>query len=779
MKGGTGAHEATGIMRRLTKWPLIVALVLATGAVLAVGLYTAGVSRDEHLIMNLAGRQRMLSQAFASKHVAAVLGGGDPSTRTELEALAHQFEDGLQALRDGGSVTYGDSTVSLPRARDPAFRAALEDVRERWDELRSTSTDLLAGGPGDPNFDRVLAGFEQTSVEAVESMDRAVRVYEQVADARATLSALVQWALALLGAAALTLALLGARRAQLLTAQLGRQRAEEALHEVAEAARLHSAALQAAANAVAITDRNGLIQWANTAYERLTGYTPAEVLGLNPRILKSGKHDEAFYKELWDTILAGGVWHGELINKRKDGTEYTEEQTITPVCDDRGEITHFIAIKQDITQRKRTEEELKELTADLERRVATRTKELAASRDAALNMMADAEEARKEAVQAEEALQESSRRLLRSQQVARMGFLDWNLRTNQIELSDEILRLYGLDPEKKWTTPELISSVVHPDDLELVRLNLEAAVRGEKEYAVDHRVVRPDGELLWVHADAELLHDDEGNPERLLGTVIEITERKRAEQELERHREHLEELVVERTCKLTAVNKELEAFAYSVSHDLRGPLRAIDGFSRILLEEHTDQLDTEGRRLLNVVRENSGLMGQLIEDILELSRVGRRPLEQSSVDMNEAVAAAIDALELQYPDRQLGMVMQDMPPVIGDRPLIQQVWANLISNAVKFTANIEGPIIEVCGSVENGENVYAVRDNGAGFDMRYVGKLFSLFQRLHGREEFEGTGVGLAIVQRIVERHGGRVWAEGKVNEGATFYFALPSEGGT
>ncbi len=228
--------------------------------------------------------------------------------------------------------------------------------------------------------------------------------------------------------------------------------------------------------------------------------------------------------------------------------------------------------------------------------------------------------------------------------------------------------------------------------------------------------------------------------------------------------------------QLAVSNKELEAFAYSVSHDLRGPLRAIDGFTGILTEEHADQLDAEGHRLLDIVSDSTGLMGQLIEDILELSRVGRSAIEPARIDMREAVAAAVRQVQQQHV-RDLPIEVRDLPPAMGDERLIRQVWINLLSNAVKFTAERESPAIEVRGVVENNEHVYSVKDNGAGFDMRHCGKLFSLFERIHSREEFEGTGVGLAIVKRIVERHGGRVWSEGKVDEGATFYFALPKGG--
>jgi len=254
-------------------------------------------------------------------------------------------------------------------------------------------------------------------------------------------------------------------------------------------------------------------------------------------------------------------------------------------------------------------------------------------------------------------------------------------------------------------------------------------------------------------------------------------ERDRAEEKLERHREHLEELVGERTAELEAANKELEAFAYSVSHDLRGPLRAVDGFSRILLEEHGGQLDEEGFQLLGVVRDNAGLMAKLIDDLLELSRVGRQEMHIVSVNMDELVTHTLHELRQQQPECSCNPTVLELPPAIGDPRLLHQVWLNLLSNAMKFSANGETAKVTVHGAVEADEVVYHVSDSGAGFDMRYSDKLFGLFQRLHRQDEFEGTGVGLAIVKRIVERHGGRVWAEGKPNHGATFHFAMPVAG--
>ena len=228
--------------------------------------------------------------------------------------------------------------------------------------------------------------------------------------------------------------------------------------------------------------------------------------------------------------------------------------------------------------------------------------------------------------------------------------------------------------------------------------------------------------------------------------------------------------------KLEDANKELEAFAYSVSHDLRVPLRAIDGFSRIVIEDYEDKLDDEGKRLLNIVRENTKKMGQLIDDILLLSRAGRQEMRVSSIDMESLVMDIFGELKPSIENRDVQLEIKALPPAYGDRTLIYQVLSNLMSNSIKFTRIKEKAIIEVGANERKDENVYYVKDNGAGFDMKYVHKLFGLFQRLHGTDEFEGTGVGLSIVQRIIRRHGGRVWGEGKINNGATIYFTLPNK---
>jgi PAS domain S-box-containing protein len=252
----------------------------------------------------------------------------------------------------------------------------------------------------------------------------------------------------------------------------------------------------------------------------------------------------------------------------------------------------------------------------------------------------------------------------------------------------------------------------------------------------------------------------------------DITERKRAQDAIAALNVSLQT----RGAELEQANKELESFSYSVSHDLRAPLRAIDGFSRILAEEHAGNLDADAQRLLGIVRSNTQNMGRLIDDLLAFSRLGRKQIERSRIDMKTLAHDVFTEVSPVHSNPTPAFHLTALPVAYGDPALIRQVVLNLVSNAVKYSRTRDNPTIQINAYAENGEQVYLVKDNGVGFDMKYQDKLFGVFQRLHSAEEFEGTGVGLAIVQRIINRHGGRVWAESKVNEGATFYFTLPGE---
>ena len=276
------------------------------------------------------------------------------------------------------------------------------------------------------------------------------------------------------------------------------------------------------------------------------------------------------------------------------------------------------------------------------------------------------------------------------------------------------------------------------------------------------------------HRNAELEQSNASLAQQIAERERVESELRRVEEELRNLNAQLEHRVTERTEQLAAANKELESFSYSVSHDLRAPVRAIAGFSKLLAEHHEAALDDEAKRKLGIVRSEAARMGTLIDDLLAFSRLGRQSLQMRMVDMEELVRLNFDTLKTQQPDAHHELKLGALPAALADRSLLAQVWINLLSNALKFSAKKEKPTIEVNAISDATEHTYFVRDNGAGFDPRYAAKLFGVFQRLHDQTDFPGTGVGLALVHRIVTRHGGRVWAEGQPGQGATFYFTLP-----
>src|SRR5262249_40249200 len=280
-----------------------------------------------------------------------------------------------------------------------------------------------------------------------------------------------------------------------------------------------------------------------------------------------------------------------------------------------------------------------------------------------------------------------------------------------------------------------------------------------------------DGKLLDVHIVAQDFKMD-GKDARLV-VSYDITEEKRAANQIALLNVELENRVTERTAQLAAANKELEAFSYSVSHDLRAPLRSIDGFSKALLEDYADKLDNPGRNYLERVRSATQNMAQLIDDLLELSRVTRAEMRREKVDLSSIAISVLTELQRLEPMREVKVHVEQGLIAVADHRLMRVVLQNLLSNSWKFTSKRKSQEIQFGAASNNGHIVYQVKDNGAGFDMAYSGKLFGPFQRLHSAKEFPGTGIGLATVQRIINRHGGKVWAEGSIDNGATFYFTL------
>ena len=475
---------------------------------------------------------------------------------------------------------------------------------------------------------------------------------------------------------------------------------------------------------VAITDARGEITYANDRFCAISKYSRQELLGQDHRIINSGYHPKAFIRELWETITSGRVWNGEIKNRAKDGSFYWVNSTLVPFPGPDGKPSQYIAIRTDITKRKEAEEALRE-SGERFQTLANNISQLA--------WMADAQ-----------------------------GLIFWYNQRWFDYTGTTLEEMYGWGWQK----------VHHPDHVQRVVDKIKHCFETGEVWEDTFPLRGTDGQYRWFLSRAVPIRDAHGMLLRWFGTNTDITERMQAEERIERLNADLQH----QATQLETANKELESFSYSVSHDLRAPLRAVDGFSRMVAEEYAERLDDDGRRMLGVIRSETQRMGRLIDDLLAFSRLGRQAIEPSPIDMRAMAQEVFDEMAAAEPARRLRLDLQPIPPACGAEAMIRQVWVNLIGNAVKFTKGREVGVIEIgTGDGGDGELGYFVKDNGAGFDMRFSDKLFGVFQRLHSQQEFQGTGVGLALAQRIVQRHGGRIWAEATVGSGATFHFTLPN----
>jgi PAS domain S-box-containing protein len=502
--------------------------------------------------------------------------------------------------------------------------------------------------------------------------------------------------------------------------------------KAAEAIRLqadqYETFLAATSDGYWLMDWDGSVRDVNEAYCRMSGYTREEMLSLNITDLDYSVRENAV--EYVEEIKRQGFVHFETTHRRKDGGVISAEVSAV-YWQPTNQLVLFI---RDITDRKRSEM----------------------------------------------ALRESEEKLKEAQQIGDLGSWELDLVSRKFTWSEEMYRLFGRDPNSPLPSFDESLSHIHPDDRERVALSIDALIATGEPSELEYRVSRADGQELIVEARTRRYDDEDGKPVRVAGVVHDITQLKLAQDELREHKKNLEEQVKQRTRalarindKLKEANREMEAFSYSVSHDLRVPLRAVDGFSRILLEDYGDKFDEDGVRVITIIRENTIRMGMLIDDILSFSRVSRAEMVMSEIDMGAQVRSVLQALEPGLQDRKLTFDVGPLPTVMGDANTLQRVWSNLIENAVKYSSKKPEARIEIGAMSGKDETTFYVKDNGVGFDMAQADRLFGVFQRLHG-SEFGGTGIGLAIAKRIVDRHGGKIWAEGKVGEGATFYFTLP-----
>ncbi|MHC1784975.1 MAG: PAS domain S-box protein [Anaerolineaceae bacterium] len=335
-----------------------------------------------------------------------------------------------------------------------------------------------------------------------------------------------------------------------------------------------------------------------------------------------------------------------------------------------------------------------------------------------------------------------------------------------------IAEMLGYSDEELSNRP--ITDFMFEEDITDHLRKIENRHQGLSE-TYERRFRRKDGETLWTQVSATPLHDDENQYNGSFAMYTDITERKRAEEEINKLNQELEQRVADRTAQLETANMELESFAHSVSHDLRAPLRHIDGYIEMLQDSTYTFLDEKSQNYMEIISGSAKKMGMLIDDLLSFSRLGRSEMSRSQIDMDDLIQDVVNEFGPDIEGRDIQWKICALPLVIGDQALLRIVLVNLISNALKFTRLREITRIEIgCEKGNENEVVIFVRDNGVGFDIKYADKLFGVFQRLHRQEDFEGTGIGLANVNRIISRHGGKTWAEGKVNQGATFYFSLP-----
>jgi PAS domain S-box-containing protein len=444
------------------------------------------------------------------------------------------------------------------------------------------------------------------------------------------------------------------------------------------------------------------------------GYTREEMIGMSAEKLRSPGTRDDLKNRVADIIRSGGQQF-ETVHQRKDGTEFPVEVS-TRYVETLGK-SCFQSIVRDITERKQIEQAL--LASEERLRMITNS----------------------------------------------LPQIVWTTKPDgRIDfMNPRFEALTGRLPHKT----NAIREVVHADDQERVSAAWEKALREERPFQFECRLRMKDETYRWFLNMNIPLHDERGSIIKWFGSATDIDDLKRTETEILTLNAELEDRVSQRTA-------ELEAFTFSVSHDLRAPLRAIRGFSQMLLDQYSKKLDPEGQKLVATVSDNAHRMGLLIENLLRLSRTSRQELTYSRINMQELFISLIEEAKNAYPQYKIEVTMNNLPDVIGDLALLKQVISNLLSNAVKFSGRQPVILIEIGSEIEKQEVTYYVKDNGTGFDMGLYSRLFGVFQRLHNMEEFEGTGVGLALAKRIVDKHGGRIWAESEPGQGAVFYFTLP-----
>ena len=457
----------------------------------------------------------------------------------------------------------------------------------------------------------------------------------------------------------------------------------------------------------------------NQAFCQLLGYSEAELLNLSSCMTISVSEDWQLERPYAEAMMKGETNFYQIEKRyiKKDGTIIIGSLTTTTIRDQDGNITNLIGMVQDISDRK----------------------------------------------QAEKQLLKSDAHLKMAQRISKLGSWEFDLRTEEVIWSEEVFRIFGRDPAISTPTYLELQESTHSDDWKYFDQVVQNAIATCQPYEIEYRICWADGTLIHVLAKGEIICDLMGKAIQIIGTILDISDRKLAEAK-----------ILQTSRQLENTNHELESFSYSVSHDLRAPLRHMNGFVNALqqrLKTHEALKDPKVTHYLQVIDQSSQKMGHLIDGLLTLSRFGRKPLESKQISIRDLVDEAIEIIRTDPSYNPLvEFTIGDLPTVMGDRTLLQQVFNNLIANAMKFSRNHSQPCIQIDSLPDH---TIRIKDNGVGFQMEYADKLFGAFQRLHNEKEFEGTGIGLAIVQRIIQRHGGSIWAEGYPDRGATFFLKI------
>ena len=485
------------------------------------------------------------------------------------------------------------------------------------------------------------------------------------------------------------------------------------------------------AEGVIFTDAGANILAVNSSFTRITGYAADEVIGRNPRVLQSGVQERDFYEEMWRTLKTTGRWRGEVINRRKSGELYPELLSISAVRNVEGGITNYIGVFSDLSERLAQERAVREMRERL---------------DLALD-------------------------------AGGVGTWIWEPGNDRMECDERACELIVGSQNNPPRTFEALLGRIPVYERPRVMDAFMRPTRQQLAFRAEFQVVLPDGTDRHLVARARPHCGETDGVCRVFGVIWDVTERYLREREIRELNATLERRVQSRTADLQSAVAELESFSYSVAHDLRAPLRGLDGFSRILFEDYGERLDEAGRHHLQRIRAASQRLDRLIDNLLKLSRISQSRMERVPVNMSGMAREVALALQSEQPERAAEFVIARQLRAVGDPVLLSALLENLLGNAWKYSSRKERARIEFGSMRIEEEMAFFVRDNGDGFDMAHAGKLFAPFQRLHSSDEFAGTGVGLASVARTVARHGGRVWAEAAKGEGATFFFTLPEQG--